>query len=220
MNKVSIIVPLHNAAQYIGETLNACFLQSHTDIELIVVENGSTDSGYDVVNHFTDSRLSIFRIPSGSAAIARNYGYRKSSGAYVMFLDADDIISPDKIASQVAALQASGSNYVASCAWAKFWNEPADAHIVPQQVWRVQKPVEWCLHAWRGHGMMQTGCWLIPREVIEKAGLWDSRFTLHDDGEFMCRVLLASDGNLFIDNALLYYRQSEEIGRASCRERV
>ena len=57
--------------------------------------------------------------------------------------------------------------------------------------------------------MMQTGCWLIPREVIEKAGLWDSRFTLHDDGEFMCRVLLASDGNLFIDNALLYYRQSE-----------
>jgi hypothetical protein len=55
--------------------------------------------------------------------------------------------------------------------------------------------------------MMIPGCWLIPRTIVDQAGKWDERLSLHDDGEFMCRVLLASKGNCFVEEAIVYYRQ-------------
>ena len=54
---------------------------------------------------------------------------------------------------------------------------------------------------------MIPGCWLLPRSLVEQTGGWDERLSLHDDGEFMCRVLLASKGQVFVDNTMVYYRQ-------------
>ncbi len=78
-----------------------------------------------------------------------------------------------------------------------------------QPIWSIQDPVEWLTRSWNGEGMMIPACWLIPKKIIEKAGLWNEELTLHDDGEFMCRVLLASKGNLFCNDAVVYYRQVE-----------
>ena len=209
MSLVSIIIPLHNGESTIEETLQSVLRQTYPKIEVIVVENGSTDHGSFVVRKMNDSRVKMYEISGANASAARNYGYSKSKGEFVMFLDADDLISPNKISSQMALLQANQGEYVASCGWAKFWQNTIEAKPVPQKVWTVVNPVEWCCTAFMGGGMMGIGCWLIPRSVVERAGLWDPRFSLHDDGEFMCRVLLASEGNLFAEEALLYYRQSE-----------
>ena len=56
---------------------------------------------------------------------------------------------------------------------------------------------------------MTLSGWLIPKPIIDKAGLWDEQLSLHDDGEFMCRVLLASKGNVFVENTVVYYRQQD-----------
>ena len=207
MTKVSIIIPLYNSEAYIAQTIDSCLGQTHRDIEIIVVENGSTDKSYQVVKSIDDKRLSVFQIPTPNAAAARNYGYQKAKGAYIVFLDADDVMASNKIELQLKALSKKPEGWVASCAWAKFKINTKEAVIKPQKVWAIQNPVDWCLQSWMGGGMMIPGCWLIPKPIIDEAGLWDERLSLHDDGEFMCRVLLASKGNVFVENTLVYYRQ-------------
>ena len=209
MTKVSIIIPLYNSEAYIAQTIDSCLGQTHRDIEIIVVENGSTDKSYQVVKSIDDKRLSVFQIPTPNAAAARNYGYKKAIGAYIIFLDADDVLVPNKIELQIAALSAKPEGWIASCAWAKFKTNTKEAIIKPQKVWNIQNPIDWCLQSWMGEGMMIPGCWLMPKALIEKAGLWDENLSLHDDGEFMCRVLLASKGNVFVENTVVYYRQQD-----------
>jgi len=207
MPKVSIIIPLHNAEDYISETLESCFNQTYKDIEVIVVENGSSDRGYALVKNLNDKRLQLFKIETPNAAAARNFGLSKAIGDYIMFLDADDVISDNKLEMQLNALIQKPNGYLSSCAWAKFDKETADSRIEPQPVWNIEDPIQWCMKSWKGGGMMIPGCWLIPKNIIDKSGDWDERLSLHDDGEFMCRVLLASKGNVFVDDTIVYYRQ-------------
>ena len=209
MTKVSIIIPLYNNEAYIAQTIDSCLGQTHDNIEIIVVENGSTDKSYQVVKSIDDKRLSVFQIPTPNAAAARNYGYHKAKGAYIVFLDADDVMAPNKIELQLKALSKKPEGWVASCAWAKFKTNTKDAVITPQKVWAIQNPIDWCLQSWTGGGMMTLSGWLIPKPIIDKAGLWDEQLSLHDDGEFMCRVLLASKGNVFVENTVVYYRQQD-----------
>ena len=210
MTKVSIIIPLYNNEAYIAQTIDSCLGQTHDNIEIIVVENGSTDKSYQVVKSIDDKRLSVFQIPTPNAAAARNYGYHKAKGAYIVFLDADDVMAPNKIELQLKALSKKPEGWVASCAWAKFKTNTKDAVITPQKVWAIQNPIDWCLQSWTGEWYDDSlGGWLIPKPIIDKAGLWDEQLSLHDDGEFMCRVLLASKGNVFVENTVVYYRQQD-----------
>ena len=207
MKIVSIIIPLHNAEAYILETLKSCFEQIYTNIEVIVVENGSSDNSWEFLNTIADTRLQCYQIDIANASAARNFGYKKATGDYIMFLDADDIVSKTKINKQLRVLENLEEGWIASCAWGKFTNTIKQASFIQQDTWRIKDPLQWCITSWNGGGMMIPGCWLIPKSIIDKAGLWDERLSLHDDGEFMCRVLLASKGNVFVENTVVYYRQ-------------
>ena len=209
MTKVSIIIPLYNSEAYIAQTIDSCLAQTHDNMEIIVVENGSTDKSCQVVKSIDDKRLSVFQILKPNAAAARNYGYHKATGTCIIFLDADDVMASNKIELQLKALSKKPEGWVACCAWAKFKTNTKEAVISPQKVWAIQNPIDWCLQSWMGEGMMIPGCWLIPKPIIKQAGLWDERLSLHDDGEFMCRVLLASKGNVFVENTVVYYRQQD-----------
>jgi glycosyltransferase involved in cell wall biosynthesis len=204
---VSVIIPLHNSENYVTETINSCLKQTHQLIEVIIVENGSKDLSLAKAKAAKDSRVQIFDIGNASATKARNYGYKKSNGEFIMFLDADDVLAENKIEQQLTALQKKPEGWIASCAWGKFNSKLDEAKVVPQKVWKIEDPIDWCTTSWIGGGMMIPACWLIPKSIIEKAGLWDERLSLHDDGEFMCRVLLASKGQVFVENTMVYYRQ-------------
>ena len=207
MTKVSIIIPLHNAESFISEAVGSCLNQTYNNIEIIIVENGSKDASWEVVKTIKDKRVKCFQIAQSNAAAARNFGYLKSSGDYINFLDADDVISKHKIELQMEALIKAPEGFIASCPWGKFSNIIHEAVFKEQLVWRVKDPVDWCTTSWNGGGMMIPGCWFLPKTLILKAGLWNEDLTLNDDGEFMCRVLLASKGNVFVDKARVYYRQ-------------
>lgn len=89
--KFSIITPLYNKSQYIGDTINSVLSQSYTDFELIVVDDSSTDNSVDIVNSFIDSRIHLYTKPNGGVSAARNFGIGKAKGEIICFLDADDI---------------------------------------------------------------------------------------------------------------------------------
>lgn len=209
MSKVSIIIPLHNAESYIGEAVDSCLNQTYANIEVIVVENGSNDGSWNIISNYKDSRISRFQIEASSATVARNYGYKKSTGNYIMFLDADDVLSNNKIEDQIKFIEQYGESTIVSCAWGMFNNHVANAKFNKSLVWRnYEKPIEWLIDSWTGGGMMQTACWLTHRNLIEKAGLWDETLKKNpnDDGDFFCRVLLKAERILFAEKSKVYYR--------------
>jgi hypothetical protein len=89
-----------------------------------------------------------------------------------------------------------------------FRRSPSDATFSSEAVWRDLKPEEFLILSWLGGGMMPNFAWLTPRMTIEKAGPWNERLSLNDDGEFFCRVVLTSSGVLFCNDARGYYRGS------------
>lgn len=102
---VSVIVPAYNAQETIGETLESIFNQTLADFELIVVNDGSTDQTLKIVAGFDDSRLKAFSYPNAGVAASRNRGAAQASSAYLSFIDADDLWTPDKLEAQLNALE-------------------------------------------------------------------------------------------------------------------
>lgn len=203
---MSVIIPAFNAEQWVVEAVGSVTAQTWTNIEIIVVDDGSTDQTVDVVESIADSRLRIQQQPNAGAAAARNSGMRLSRGEFIQFLDADDTLGSDKLALQIEALRVAPQASVASCAWGKFVTTPAATVFSPEPVWTESDPVRWMIRSLDGEGMMQPAAWLTPRSVTNAVGPWDETLSLHDDGEFFARVLLASSRNVFVPAARVHYR--------------
>lgn len=107
---VSVVIPAYNAECTLGATLDSVCAQSHRALEIIVVDDGSTDATAEIaqVRATRDPRVRVLRTPNRGVAAARNAGIRASAGAFVAPVDADDLWHPDKIAHQLAAMLAGG----------------------------------------------------------------------------------------------------------------
>ncbi|MCA9906465.1 MAG: glycosyltransferase family 2 protein, partial [Anaerolineae bacterium] len=114
-SKVSVIIPCYNASHWIRDTIDSCLKQSYQSIEIIVVDDGSTDDSLTVIRSYGD-RVKCLAGPNEGGCRARNLGFQQSEGEYVMFLDADDVIDPAAISLLVEAL-GSGQYDIAACDW-------------------------------------------------------------------------------------------------------
>lgn len=102
---VSVILPTYNRAEYLPRAMESVLSQSYKNLELIVVDDGSTDNTREVVNAYQDTRIRYMRTPSNrGVAAARNAGIRRASGEYIAFQDSDDKWLPGKLEKQVRAL--------------------------------------------------------------------------------------------------------------------
>src|SRR5688572_21897696 len=102
---VSVIIPAYNAALYIGETIQSILAQTYADWEIIIINDGSTDNTPEILKKHTDKRISVINRENGGVASARNEGLLKSKGEYVVFFDADDLMSPEFLQSRVNVLR-------------------------------------------------------------------------------------------------------------------
>jgi glycosyltransferase involved in cell wall biosynthesis len=109
---VSVVVPAFNAAKTIHETLRSISQQTYRNLEVVVVDDGSTDdTGAAARRHsLNDPRFRVVSTANGGVASARNAGIRASKGAFIAFIDADDLWHPTKIAKQIDALLSGGSD--------------------------------------------------------------------------------------------------------------
>jgi len=105
MTRVSVIIPAYNAAAFVREAVDSALAQTHPDIEVIVVDDSSTDDTPQVLAEYGD-RIRVHRQPNGGVAAARNAGARLATGEWVAFLDADDVWAPEKTAAQLAGSSA------------------------------------------------------------------------------------------------------------------
>lgn len=110
--KVSIITPCHNAAQYIGQTIESVLHQDYDNWEMLISDDGSSDDTVRIVSEYAekDSRIKLFQLEkkSGSPAAPRNNSLEHATGKYIAFLDSDDMWLPEKLSEQVAFAEANG----------------------------------------------------------------------------------------------------------------
>jgi glycosyltransferase involved in cell wall biosynthesis len=97
MPKISVIIPLYNKGFIISETLQSVLAQTFTDFEIVIIDDGSTDNGFEIVTQISDERIKLFQQENKGAAAARNVGIEKSNGELIAFLDGDDYWFPNHL---------------------------------------------------------------------------------------------------------------------------
>jgi glycosyltransferase involved in cell wall biosynthesis len=206
---VSILIPAYNAQEWLAQTMRSAQEQTWASTEIIVVDDGSTDQTLAVARQFQSKRVRVVSQENQGAAAARNKCFSLSQGEYIQWLDADDLLGPDKISRQMAVRnQGIGNRTPLSAGWAPFAYRPYRARFEPTALWRDLSPVEWLTRKLELNLHMQTATWLVSRELTEAAGPWNPLLLGDDDGEYFCRVLLASEDVRFVPGAKVYYRQA------------
>lgn len=214
---VSIVIPSYNAARWLEATLETALSQTHSPCEVIVVDDGSTDDSLLIAQRFRSRGVIVLSQQNGGASAARNRALSIARGEYVQFLDADDLLAPDKIERQLAVLRAHGDGFVASSEWVRFTDELPPGPLTPQPTWRDMSAIDFLVMCAMEELMFPPIAWLIPKALCERAGGWDEQISLNDDGEYMSRVLAASDGIVFASGARAYYRSGNPASYASQR---
>ena len=205
---VSILIPAYNAQDWLAESLQSAVDQTWDLTEIIVVDDGSRDQTLAVARHFESKRVRVVRQENQGAAAARNNCFALCQGDYIQWLDADDLLGPDKIALQMALVgQGITPRTLLSAGWAPFLYRHSRANFVPTALWCDLSRVDWLARKMELNLHMQTATWLVSRELTEAAGPWNPDLKVDDDGEYFCRVLMASDGVRFVPGSKVYYRQ-------------
>jgi len=203
---VSVIIPCYDAEPYVAAAVESALGQAGARTEVIAVNDGSRDGSLALLRRLAGPRVQIVDQPNQGASAARNAGLRQAQGDYVQFLDADDLLAPEKVARQLARLAQAGPRTVASARWARFATRPGESEPTPSALFADLAPIDYVATNIREGLMMHPAAWLVPAEVARAAGPWNERLSLNDDGEYFARVVLASGGVAFAPAALSYYR--------------
>ena len=108
MPKVTILLPTRQSEKHLQETVKSILMQTFEDFELLVVDDASTDRTLPILREYRDERIRIIHGPEKGLASALNVGLKSAKGTYIARIDADDIMVPHRIATQVAFMDANG----------------------------------------------------------------------------------------------------------------
>ncbi len=190
MPKASIIIPTYNRAKFIKETIQSVLDQTIRDLEVIIVDDGSTDETNSIVENLSknDNRIKYFyRKNCGRPSIPRNLGFKNSTGEYLAFLDSDDIWLPQKLEKQIYVFESdkSGKLGFLDC-----------GHIIIDEN-GIEMKRYYSFHNYRGdifqellrnNLILTPGSILIKRTVLDAVGLFDERFKCMDDWDMWLRI--------------------------------
>lgn len=209
---VSVVTPCHNAASFVGETLDSVLAQTQPEVEHIVVDDGSSDGSWEVIEAYARAHpervrgIRLERNRGGSHA--RNVGARQARGGYVMFLDADDLIEPETLAALVEAVR-NRPGTLGVCEWGRLVQREGAWVEQPREVAFPSLSAD-PLKEWLEGRWVPTCSVLWRREVYDGTGGWDETLTGDDDGELMRRALLEGTRLVAAPNGRSHYRSHGE----------
>lgn len=220
---VSVIIPTYNREKLLRKTLKSVINQKYRPLEILVIDDGSTDNTEDVVNSVTGEGFSItyIRQANAGAAAARNNGIKASSGDLIQFLDSDDLLDPQKIARQVKFLSGHPDIDVVYGDWLQ--GEDLSSAATKSA---MQHP-DMITALLAGHWHPNFS-YLFRRDVVMKAGLWDEKQGINDDFDFALRVALVSSQIEYLEGVTGLYRwhpyerlsRQSNIENAKCTFRI
>jgi len=182
MSKVSIIIPTYNRDKYICDAIDSVFAQTYKDYEVIVVDDGSTDSTKEVVKKYGD-RVRYFYQNNQGPSVARNHGVDRSSGEYLAFLDDDDLWLPNFLEIQVRALDEEGG-LAFVCSGAYVVNETGKQI----DIWKMRANNSF-LDLYHMNFVL-TLTVLLRRQYFDIVGGFDRRFKICQDYDLWLRLAM------------------------------
>lgn len=186
---VSVVVPSYNKRPFIEEAIDSALAQTSVQVEVVVVDDGSTDGTHQVLQSYGERIRVRLQQENSGAARARNTGAAMARGTHLMFLDADDVLAGrESLASMVAALEGRTDGF-AACPWQRLRLE-GDRWSVYSPEKPLVPPGGDPVHAWLGRWYIPPCAILWPRELFERSGGWDEELAATDDKELMIRMLL------------------------------
>ena len=207
-NLVSVIVPVYNVAQYVAECLNSLLNQTYRNLEIIVVDDGSTDNSLQICNTFlSDTRVKVFHKENGGLSDARNYGLEKATGDFVLFIDSDDFLDLDMIRVLYSNLQSTNSD-ISICGSYKYYSKDK---VIPNQkncelvcLDRI-KAIEW-LYDFDHYGV---GVWnkLFKKNIFD--GIKFPYKKLSEDYFVMFKIFYKAEKICYESKPLYNYRQRQ-----------
>jgi len=207
---VSIIIPVFNKVTYIRETLDSALVQTYTNTEIILVDDGSSDGSFEILKTYFEKyphKIILIDQENQGVSAANNAGLKVAKGEYIQFLDADDLLSPDKIENQIGLLSRQSPEVMATCEWVMFQDNPSLYSRIPYGVFQdFKRGLDLILQFWNHQEMMQPASYLTHRSMIEKAGIWNESLSINQDGEYFARVLAFTDKVLYEAECKVYYR--------------
>jgi glycosyltransferase involved in cell wall biosynthesis len=209
MKSVSILLPAYNAEPWIRETIESALSQTWCEKEIIIVDDGSTDSTLQIAKGYQSKIVKVVVQENSGACRARNKAFELAQGDYIQWLDADDLLAPDKIEKQMLeAERVANPAILLTSSWAFFYARYQTARFSADSLWRDLSPIEWLMAKFSENLWMNPAPWLVSRKLADLAGPWDERLARDQDGEYICRVVSKSEGTKFVADARSYYRQS------------
>ena len=198
---VSVVIPMYNAAPWIGEALASVAAQSRPVYECLVVDDGSTDHGPSIVSAFTMSSPCPVRLISaehGGVSAARNVGIEASTGHFIAFLDADDVWAPDKIERQLTVMRQSDV-VMCTTGYAMF-----DTHSRRVSGVVAARNPDRVIRRWlamEGNGLLISSTAVVRRSSLQQAREFDTRVSICADLEFTLRM--HSVGTVLVERRVL-----------------
>lgn len=206
-NLVSIIIPVYNVEGYIEQCLNSLINQTYSNLEIIIVNDGSTDKSSNICQIYAkkDSRIKVIQQNNKGVSSARNKGLAYAKGDYIMFVDGDDAVDINMIELLMKELLSNDKNVtLISCAPTKYWGNLGQKCGNDKNIYfNREEAVEDCLYMKN----ISNAPWakLIPSKIA-KSIKFNPKITIAEDLDYIYKILQKIDNEVFINSSLYYYR--------------
>lgn len=206
---VSVVVPAHNAGSYLRECIESVVSQDYSPLELIVVDDGSTDDTPNILSEYAHRICAIKQENSGAAA-ARNNGMARAAGKYIAFLDSDDVWLPGKLRQQVAVLEDDPAVGLVCSRWRCWYPDesgsypPHDKEAAPRREEAAPGKSGWLYTDLLKGCIVWTSTVVIRREVVDAVGGFDPELRRGQDYDYWLRVSRVTQIKELEDELALY----------------
>ena len=214
---VSVIIPCFNAKKWIRQAIDSCLNQTYPKIEVIVIDDGSTDSSLEIVKSYGD-KVIWETGPNRGQAYARNRGFALSSGAYIQYLDADDYLLPEKIEKQVSFLQETGVDVVYSDFRYREHLPDGTSCLSDIKVCGPQEDVLSLLLSCKF--FLQTSNPLFTRNVVANSEGWDKNCNTADDVDFFRLAAMNGMAFKYYPGCYMVHRKYKSNNRVTSNQAV
>lgn len=211
MEAFSIIIPLYNKAAAIGGTITSVLEQDYYNFEVIIVDDGSTDSSPDIVNAFNDRRISYFRKENGGVSSARNFGLTKAKNDWILFLDGDDLLEKEALSTLQKMIIVfpgykvySGNMELYGGLRCRKFNEFARISKDPFKSWFMMDLAP------------EMGCFTFSREILKDISPFDVRLSFYEDLSFTAQLMEKFDF-VYTSKVLKKYRKEYSTLSVACQ---
>lgn len=189
MNTVSVIIPLYNKEKAIKQTLMSVLNQGNFVSEIIVVDDGSTDSSASIVMDFKDPKIKYFYKQNGGVSSARNYGLEKANSDWIFFMDADDILLSNAI--EILLNLSRKFPRATVCTANHYTVEGNDKHLISslKKEGIISQPLKFMFEY---KVVPRTGCTIYSKKLLNKIGGFNEKISIFEDTEFDLKVLKKS----------------------------